>query len=40
MTDNILELHNLTKYFPAKAGGIFTKDKGFVKAVDGVNLTV
>ena len=40
MTDNILELHNLTKYFLAKAGGIFTKDKGFVKAVDGVNLTV
>jgi len=40
VTDNILELHNLTKYFPAKAGGIFTKDKGFVKAVDGVNLTV
>lgn len=40
MTDNILELHNLTKYFPAKAGGIFTKDKGLVKAVDGVSLTV
>jgi peptide/nickel transport system ATP-binding protein len=40
VTDNILELHNLTKYFLAKAGGIFTKDKGFVKAVDGVNLTV
>jgi len=40
VADNILELHNLTKYFPATAGGIFTRAKGLVKAVDGVNLTV
>lgn len=40
MTDNILELNNLTKFFPAKAGGIFSKAKGEVRAVDGVNLTV
>lgn len=40
MTDNILELKNLTKFFPAKAGGIFSKAKGEVRAVDGVNLTV
>jgi peptide/nickel transport system ATP-binding protein len=40
VTDNILELNNLTKFFPAKAGGIFSKAKGEVRAVDGVNLTV
>lgn len=40
MTENILELKNLTKFFPAKAGGIFSKAKGEVRAVDGVNLTV
>ena len=40
MTDNILELRNLTKFFPAKAGGIFSRAKGEVRAVDGVNLTV
>jgi peptide/nickel transport system ATP-binding protein len=40
VTDNILELRNLTKFFPAKAGGIFSRAKGEVRAVDGVNLTV
>lgn len=40
MTENILELQNLTKFFPAKSSGIFTKTKGEVRAVDGVNLTV
>lgn len=40
MANNILELENLTKYFPAKARGIFSKAKGEVRAVDGVNLTV
>ena len=40
MAENILELKNLTKFFPAKAGGIFSKTKGEVRAVDGVNLTV
>jgi peptide/nickel transport system ATP-binding protein len=40
VTENILELKNLTKFFPAKAGGIFSKAKGEVRAVDGVNLTV
>ena len=40
MSDNILELHNLTKHFPVKTGGIFSGTKGLVKAVDGVSLTV
>lgn len=40
MTENILELKNLTKFFPAQAGGIFSKAKSEVRAVDGVNLTV
>ena len=40
MSDNILELNNLTKHFPVKTGGIFSGTKGLVKAVDGVSLTV
>ena len=40
MTENILELKNLTKYFPIKGHGIFSGTKGLVKAVDGVSLTV
>lgn len=40
MSENILELHNLTKHFPVKTGGIFSGTKGLVKAVDGVSLTV
>ena len=40
MSDNILELKDLTKYFPVKTGGIFGGTKGLVKAVDGVSLTV
>jgi oligopeptide/dipeptide ABC transporter ATP-binding protein len=40
VTDNILELNNLTKFFPAKQGGIFSRTKGEVRAVDGINLTV
>jgi peptide/nickel transport system ATP-binding protein len=40
VTENILELKNLTKYFPIKGHGIFSGTKGLVKAVDGVSLTV
>lgn len=40
MAENILELRNLTKFFPAKAGGIFSRAKGEVRAVDGVSFTV
>lgn len=40
MTENILELKDLTKYFPIKGQGIFSGTKGLVKAVDGVSLTV
>ena len=40
MTENILELKNLTKYFPIKGQGLFSGTKGLVKAVDGVSLTV
>jgi len=37
---NILELENLSKYFTTTGGGAFSRRKGVVKAVDGVNLTV
>jgi peptide/nickel transport system ATP-binding protein len=40
VTENILELKNLTKYFPIKGQGLFSGTKGLVKAVDGVSLTV
>ena len=40
MSENILELNNLTKYFPIKGKGILSGTKGLVKAVDGVSLTV
>ena len=40
MASNILELENLSKYFTTTSGGVFSRRKGVVKAVDGVNLTV
>ena len=35
----ILKLENLKTYFPVKKG-IFRKTVGYVKAVDGVDLTI
>ena len=40
MAENILELHNLKKHFPTTSGGVFNRQKGVVKAVDGVSLTI
>ncbi|HKL98325.1 MAG TPA: dipeptide ABC transporter ATP-binding protein [Mobilitalea sp.] len=37
--DNILEVKNLKKYFPIKAG-VFSKQKGEVKAVDGISFKI
>jgi oligopeptide transport system ATP-binding protein len=36
---SLLEVHNLKKYFPV-GGGLFSRRKGEVRAVDGVDLTV
>jgi oligopeptide transport system ATP-binding protein len=36
---SLLEIHNLKKHFPI-GEGLFSRHKGVVKAVDGVNLTV
>ncbi len=36
---SLLEIHNLKKYFPV-GGGLFSSQKGEVRAVDGVDLTV
>ena len=36
---SLLEIHDLKKYFPV-GEGLFSRGKGSVKAVDGVNLTV
>jgi peptide/nickel transport system ATP-binding protein len=38
MPSNVLELKNLTKHFDTTGGGAFSRHKGVVKAVDGVNL--
>lgn len=40
MTENILELNNLTKYFKSKGQGMFNRNPGLVKAVDGVSFNV
>ena len=39
MSDPILEVRDLKKYFPVKQG-LFTKSKGSVHAIDGVSLSV
>ncbi|MGH7929571.1 MAG: ATP-binding cassette domain-containing protein, partial [Candidatus Binatia bacterium] len=36
---SLLEIHNLKKHFPV-GEGLFSRGKGAVKAVDGVDLTV
>jgi oligopeptide/dipeptide ABC transporter ATP-binding protein len=40
MSENILEINNLTKHFNSASGGIFNRKKGVVKAVDGVTIKV
>jgi len=40
VTENILELNNLTKYFKSKGQGMFNRNPGLVKAVDGVSFIV
>ena len=40
MTANILELNDLTKYFKSKGQGVFNRNPGLVKAVDGVSFKV
>ena len=39
MSDSLLEVKNLTKYFPIR-GGVFKKTTGYVHAVDDVSLTI
>ena len=36
----LLEVIDVKKYFPVSSGGLFNTKKGFIKAVDGVNLQV
>jgi len=40
VTENILELNNLTKYFKSKGQGMVNRNPGLVKAVDGVSFNV
>ena len=37
--DEILRVEGLTKHFPLR-GGVFNRQYGAVRAVDGVNLTI
>lgn len=40
MTEPILRLEGLKKHFESTSGGIFSKKKGTVKAVDGIDLEI
>ena len=40
MAEKILELIDLKKHFESKSGGVFSKRKSLVRAVDGVNIDV
>ncbi|MDE2842531.1 MAG: ATP-binding cassette domain-containing protein [Chloroflexota bacterium] len=40
MADALLEAQDLRKYFPVTSGGMFSRVKGYVKAVDGVSFSV
>jgi peptide/nickel transport system ATP-binding protein len=40
MTDDVLRVTDLTKHFPVKSRGLFSKVVGQVKAVDGISLSV
>ena len=37
--ENVLEVHNLIKYFPIKTG-LFSRLTGYVRAVDGVSFNI
>ena len=39
MDEALLDVRRLKKYFPVK-GGLFQRQAGYIKAVDGVDLTV
>ena len=39
MTENLLEVKNLVKYFPVR-GGVFSRVRNYVKAVDDISFTV
>ena len=40
MTEPVLKLEGLKKYFESTTGGAFSKKKVVVKAVDGVDLEI
>ena len=40
MTQPLLKIEGLKKHFPTTTGGAFSKVKGVVKAVDGIDLEI
>ncbi len=40
MSESVLKLEGLKKHFPTTTGGVFSRVKGVVKAVDGVDLEI
>jgi len=39
-TQNILSVENLKKYFPLPKSGLFSREKRFLRANDGINVTI
>lgn len=40
MSEPLLEVKDLTKFFPVSGGGVFSKDRGINKAVNGISFTL
>jgi len=40
LDDVLVQVDNLVKHFPIKAGGLISRTVGQVQAVDGVSLTI
>jgi ABC-type oligopeptide transport system ATPase subunit len=40
MADILIAVHHLQKHFPVKLGGVLSRQKGMIRAVDGVDFEI